>query len=112
MAERLLDDIAMWMGVPDEMLTVRSCEIKPELAMGTRPLLAVSASLDASDDCALEPVELGNAVLEEAREGRLVASVFVGAAAAAEGGVVIQNSSLAIPEREGAAACSLLLGSL
>jgi hypothetical protein len=105
--DRIVEDLAMWMGVPDRCFAVRAVRRRPD-GGGGRPLYDASVAIFASGGSS-DPLELGRAVLHERDQNALSPSVFATAMAQAQGAVLLQSASLLVPANAELAASAMAL---
>lgn len=104
---RLVEDLAMWMGVPDRCFAVRSVCRTPN-GGGGRPTYEANVAIFALDATA-DPLDLARAVLHERDRNALTPAVFATALEEAQGSVVLQSATLEVPSHAELAASAMPL---
>ena len=107
-SERALEDVAMWMGVPDERFRLRGHTVTPPddaEGKGSKQTLVVAAELLAGSEAgAPEPSELGELVVTEWKEGRLSTGFITTSSMLDVANVPVPHVCVAVPSREQLAA--------
>jgi len=94
---RLTDDIALWMGVPDECFIVR--DVRKLSESGSKASYEARLAVFSSSKGSVDPLYLARSVISERDRNALTPSIFVQASEAAEGVVVLQSATLEVPSQ-------------
>ena len=104
-ATRLVDDVLLWMGWPDEALTYHSHTIDAAGGAKSPRVLTVSAVIAPCESLAgslgvATPQRMGEVVLDEARSSRLNSGLSGTASTLDLSGLSISTASIQLPSRE------------